>query len=259
MKISIITVVYNGAQTIEDCLKSVLSQDYPDLEYIVIDGASTDGTLQCIEQFDQSPYSHRINKLLSEPDEGLYFAMNKGIQMATGEVIGMLNADDLYATNDCLSAVAAMFSTQPIDATYADLVYVSQQNPDQVTRYWKSGTYRKGAFLWGWMPPHPTFFLKKTFYDQWGTFDTHLRIAADYELMLRFIHKYGIRLGYLPRVLVKMRVGGLSNTAVSNRLQAHSESRNAWKINNLRPYFFTLWLKPLRKFSQFFIKNVTVR
>jgi glycosyltransferase involved in cell wall biosynthesis len=163
VKISIITVVYNGAQTIEDCLKSVLSQDYPDLEYIVIDGASTDGTLQRIEQFDQSPYSHHINKLLSEPDEGLYFAMNKGIQMATGEVIGMLNADDLYATNDCLSAVAAMFSTQPIDATYADLVYVSQQNPDQVTRYWKSGTYRKGAFLWGWMPPHPTFFLKKTF------------------------------------------------------------------------------------------------
>lgn len=258
MKISIITVVYNGASTIQDCLGSVLSQDYPDLEYIVIDGASTDDTLAQINTFDQTPYSHRITKLVSEPDKGLYDAMNKGILMATGDIVGMLNADDLYANRHCLSQIARLFESKPVGAVYADLVYVSQENPSKVTRFWKSGRYRKGAFLWGWMPPHPTFFVKRNLYHQYGLFNTHFRIAADYELMLRFIHKHRIGLAYLPKVIVKMRVGGISNSDLSHRLLAQQESRNAWTINGLSPYFFTLFLKPFRKISQFFSRNVTV-
>lgn len=258
MKVSIITVVYNGTDTIEDCLCSVLSQDYPNVEYIIIDGASTDGTVEKIRQFDSSKFPHTMTKFISEPDSGIYNAMNKGIGLATGEVIGILNADDIYQDAKVVSKIVHQFEQTKADAIYADLVYVNKTNTDAITRYWKSGSYKNGAFLWGWMPPHPTFFVKYNLYQQFGVFNETLRIAADYELMLRFIHKHKASVAYLPEVVVRMRVGGVSNTDFSNRLKAHEESRKAWTINGLKPSFLTLWMKPLRKFSQFFLKNVTV-
>jgi glycosyltransferase involved in cell wall biosynthesis len=247
LKISIITVVYNGVRTLADCIESVLGQTYPDLEYLIIDGGSTDGTVELVQS-----YGGRISVFRSEPDQGIYDAMNKGVGLATGDVIGILNADDLYAHREVLSRVAARFGAGDApEAVYGDLVYVRAENPAQVLRYWQAGTYAPGAFRWGWMPPHPTFFVRRSCYDRWGTFDLRLRSAADYELMLRFVHRHGARLGYLPEVLVRMRAGGVSNASWKNRLRANQEDRLAWKLNQLRPYFFTLTLKPLRKLVQF--------
>ncbi len=247
MKVSIITVVFNGEATLRDCIGSVLTQSHRDLEYIIVDGASTDHTLDIVRSFGP-----KIATLISGPDRGIYDAMNKGIAAATGEVVGILNADDLYAHPDVIAHVVAAFKTQPIEAIYGDLVYVDPQNLRRVVRTWHAGPYRPGVFLYGWMPPHPTFFVRSTVYEQFGTFNLALRSAADYELMLRFVHKHGIRLGYLPEVLVQMRTGGMSNVSWRNRLRANREDRRAWRLNGLRPYFFTLWWKPLRKLAQYF-------
>ena len=246
MKISIITVVYNGVQTIRQCIESVLGQDYPSIEYIIIDGNSTDGTQEVIRS-----YGKAVSKFVSEPDSGIYDAMNKGIQIATGELIGILNADDFYAFPSVLKEVAAQLSSGNYEACYGDLQYVDASNEAIVKRQWNSGKYSSGAFLSGWMPPHPTFFVRKEVYDKFGKFRLDLGSAADYELMLRFIHKNGIRVTYVPKVLVKMRVGGVSNSTLKNRLAANRNDLKAWKINNLRPRFYTLWLKPLRKLIQF--------
>lgn len=246
MKISIITVVFNGIGTLKTCLESVLGQSYPDVEYLVIDGGSTDGTVELVRS-----YGSRIAVFRSEPDNGIYDAMNKGLALATGDVVGILNADDVYAHSDVLRRVAEALEDSSVDATYGDLLYVAAQDLNAVQRYWKSGAYRPGAFRWGWMPPHPTFFVRRVCYQRWGGFDTRLRSAADYELMLRLIHRHGIRLRYIPEVLVRMRAGGVSNASWKNRLRANREDRLAWQFNDLRPYFFTLVLKPVRKVVQF--------
>ncbi len=246
VKISIITVVYNGEKTIQECIASVLGQDYFNIEYIIVDGASTDDTLSVVQR-----YADRITRVVSEPDQGIYDAMNKGIGYATGEVVGVLNADDVYASPTVLSQVAAAFQTQQCEACYGDLWYVSNDSSGHVTRKWVSGKYREGAFLWGWMPPHPTFFVKRESYQRYGLFRLDMGSAADYELMLRLIHRYKIRLSYLPRVLVKMRVGGVSNTSWRNRWKANRKDREAWKVNGLEANFWTHWLKPLRKIGQF--------
>ncbi|MBO0933750.1 glycosyltransferase family 2 protein [Fibrella aquatilis] len=247
MTISIITVVYNGADTIADAIESVLGQSYAPIEYIIIDGASTDGTTSIVRS-----YGECISRFVSEPDQGLYDAMNKGIAAATGEVIGILNADDLYRHSDTISRVMALFQQPGVDAVYGDLVYAQREQPDQITRYWQAGSYRPGAFLKGWMPPHPTFFVRAALYRSLGLFTTSLHSAADYELMLRFIHKHQIRVAYLPEVVVVMRMGGVSNSSLSNRLRANREDRLAWQLNGLKPHWLTLWLKPLRKLAQFF-------
>ncbi len=245
-KISIITVTFSSAKTIEQTIQSVLLQDYEDVEYIIIDGQSTDETLSLIRK---NP--HKIAHFVSEKDEGLYFAINKGIALATGDIIGILHADDFYTSDTVLTSVAQTFKINNADAIYADLFYVDKNNTDKIVRKWKSGNYKEGKFLWGWMPPHPTFFAKKEIYEKYGEFNTKLNSAADYELMLRFIHKHKIKLAYLPKFIVKMRMGGTSNASVQNRVNANKEDRKAWEINNLKPYFFTLTLKPLRKISQF--------
>lgn len=250
MKVSIITVVFNGADTIRDCIESVLSQTYPQVEYIVVDGQSTDGTVELVRSFGD-----RITRFISEPDKGLYDAMNKGIGLATGDVIGILNADDLYKDDQVITDIVQTMQQTNSDAAYGDLVYVDQQNLDRVTRYWRAGKYREGAFLWGWMPPHPTFFVRRWVYEQYGLFTLRFRSAADYELMLRFVHKYKIKISYLARTLIMMRTGGVSNRTLDNRLNANQEDREAWKMNGLRPYFFSLWLKPLLKVKQFIIKQ----
>jgi glycosyltransferase involved in cell wall biosynthesis len=250
MKVSIITVVFNGADTIKQAIESVLSQKYTDIEYVIIDGASKDETIEIIRS-----YGNRIAKFISEPDKGLYDAMNKGLALASGDVIGILNADDFYADADVISDVVASFAAKPADSLYADLLYVDKDNPEKVIRYWKSGQLKtRSQFAYGWMPPHPTFFVKRDIYVKFGVFDTHFTSAADYELMLRLLYKHHISVNYLPRVTTMMRVGGKSNQNIHNRIHANNEDKQAWVKNGLPLRFYTMWLKPIRKVPQFFKK-----
>ncbi len=249
MKVSIITISYNSAETIEDTIKSVVSQDYSNIEYIIIDGASKDATLSIVDK-----YKDKIAKVISEKDKGIYDAMNKGVQNATGDIIGILNSDDYYYDTAVISEVVRLFELEKTDGLYADLVYVDRTDSDKIIRYWKSGNYKPGKFLQGWMPPHPTFFVKKEVYQNFGLYNTELRSAADYEYMLRVIHKHGISLTYMPRILTKMRVGGMSNVSLKNRWRANMEDRRAWKMNGVKPRWYTLTVKPLSKLLQFLNK-----
>ena len=251
MRISVVTVCYNAAPTLADAVESVLGQlpdrQAPfDLEYIVVDGGSTDGTLDLLE-----PYRDRIATLISEPDRGLYDAMNKGIKAATGDVVAILNADDVYASNEVLARVTALFRASDVEAVYGDLHYVAADDVSRVTRSWQAGTYRPDAFRRGWMPPHPTLFVRRACYDRWGLFTMALRSAADYELMLRFIHRHGMSLAYLPETLVLMRAGGVSNASLMHRIRAHREDWKAWRMNGFQPSLLTMLAKPLRKLPQF--------
>jgi glycosyltransferase involved in cell wall biosynthesis len=246
LKVTILTVVFNGEKTLRACIDSVLGQDFSNLEYIVIDGASTDNTLAIARS-----YGNKIYKIISEPDHGIYDAMNKGIAHATGDIIGILNADDIYADSSVISDVISKFEEENSEGVYGDLVYIDNQITQNPVRKWISGKYRKGIFLWGWMPPHPSFFLRKKCYDDFGNFRLDLGSAADYELMLRMIHINSIAVSYLPRTLVKMSMGGASNQSLANRIKANANDRKAWKVNNTSPFFFTLLLKPLRKIVQF--------
>lgn len=247
MKVSIITIAYNSAETIEDTIKSVVCQTYPDIEYIIIDGGSKDNTLSIIDK-----YKDGISILVSEPDKGIYDAMNKGVARATGDIVGILNSDDLYADNKVVEKVVETIGDK--DGLYADLVYVNRDNTDEVTRFWKSGCYKKGMFKKGWMPPHPTFFVRNECYKKLGTYSLELRSAADYELMLRFIHKNEISVAYLPEVIIKMRVGGQSNVTLKNRIAANKEDKKAWEMNGLKPGLATI-RKPLSKITQFIKKG----
>ena len=248
MRISLITVTYNSAATIRDTLDSVLSQDYPDVEHIIIDGGSTDDTLKIIREFPH------VARLISEKDDGLYDAMNKGIKIAGGDIIGILNSDDVYTQPDVLSKIASCFEDKDISASYGDLQVVQASDLGKIVRTWKSGKFKRSDFYFGWMPPHPTFFVRREVYNQVGLFNTSLHSASDYELMLRILFKNRIKAAYIPEILVKMRQGGLSNSSFRQRIHANKEDRIAWKLNELKPYFFTLYLKPLRKIFQFLIK-----
>jgi len=246
MKVSVLTVVYNNATTISSAIESVLQQSYVDIEFIIVDGGSTDGTLDKISQ-----YRNSIHTLISEPDKGIYDAMNKGLSKASGEIICILNSDDIYSDQFVIQKVVDKFQASNIDGVYGDLHYVDAKDTNVVLRRWISGEYKPDSFLFGWMPPHPSFFVRRDIYEKFGVFNTKLKSAADYELMLRFIHKHKIKIAYIQEVLVKMRSGGVSNSSLKNRLRANLEDRQAWKLNNLKPYFFTLFLKPLRKLAQF--------
>jgi glycosyltransferase involved in cell wall biosynthesis len=248
MKVSIITITYNSSATVEDTLRTVVSQDYPDLEYIIIDGKSKDKTLEIVEK-----YKHGIAKIVSEKDKGLYDALNKGIKHATGDIIGMLHSDDLYANDQVISKVVKKFEEDPTtEGVYADLVFVNRNDVNKVMRTWNSGEYEEDAFVRGWMPPHPTFFVKKECYEKFGGFNTELKLSADYELMLRLIHKNKIKLAYLNEVIVKMRMGGVSNVSFFVKLKANIEDKMAWKLNGMKPGVLTMLMKPLRKIGQYF-------
>jgi glycosyltransferase involved in cell wall biosynthesis len=248
MKISIITITYNSAATVEDTIKSVVMQDYPDIEYLIIDGRSKDSTLQIVDQ-----YRDKISKIVSEKDKGLYDALNKGIKHATGDIIGMLHSDDLYAHPQVISHIAETFKKNPeAEGVYADLVFVNRNDTNKIMRTWESGEYQPGDFLKGWMPPHPTFFVRKECYEKFGGFNTELKLSADYELMLRLIHKNNIRLAYLNETIVKMRMGGVSNVSFFVKLKANLEDKMAWKLNGIRPGMMTMLMKPLRKLGQYF-------
>lgn len=247
MKVSIITATYNSQAFLEQTIQSVLQQTYPNIEYIIVDGDSQDGTKEIINK-----YKNNINHFISEKDEGIYHALNKGIALATGDVIGFLHSDDFYMSDTVIEHIVNVFATQNTDAVYANLYFVDKNNTNKVTRKWHSGIYSPDSFMYGWMPPHPTLFLKKEVYSKFGTFNLDFKTSADYELMLRFIHKHQIKLVYLNEFIIKMRIGGQSTASVNNRVKANLEDRKAWEVNGLKPKFYTLWLKPLRKIKQFF-------
>ncbi len=249
MKISIVTVCYNSAETIEDTILSVINQSYSDIEYILIDGGSKDSTLEIIGR-----YKNKIAKVVSEPDQGIYDAINKGVQLATGEIVAVLNSDDFYVDNTVIATVISTFKTTQCDCVYGDLQYVSRENTEKVTRHWVAGNYKEGMFNSGWMPPHPTFFIKNECYKKYGVFNLKLKSAADYELMLRMIHVHKIKTAYIPQVLVRMRVGGKSNVTLMNRIKANREDKLAWELNSVTPKFYTLLMKPLSKLGQFLKK-----
>lgn len=252
MKVSIITVCYNSEKTIRDTIQSVVSQKYPNIEYIIVDGVSKDGTVSIVQSFKD-----RISHFISEPDNGIYDAMNKGIALATGDIVGFLNSDDMYVDSDVVDTVTKQFGNDRCDAVYGGLVYVHPKDLRKVFRVWKSGPFHRFSFLFGWMPPHPSFFVKREIFQKYGMFNTKLKLASDYEMMLRLLYKHQIAASYVPKVLVRMRLGGISNASIFNRIRAHREDREAWRLNGLRPYIFTIWLKPLRKIFQFFVYEST--
>lgn len=251
MKVSIITITYNSAETIEDTIKSVVNQDYNFIEHIIIDGNSKDNTLDIVNK-----YKDKISTIVSEQDDGLYYALNKGIKKATGDVVGILHSDDLFASNTIISEIVNLFKiSESTEAVYADLHFVERFDTNKIVRKWKSHTYHDGDFKKGWMPPHPTFYVKKSVYDEFGIFNTDFKFAADYELMLRFIHKQKINVVYLPKVSIKMRMGGVSNTNIRNKIKANLEDRKAWKVNKLRMPWYTTLIKPLSKAAQYIQKE----
>lgn len=245
MKISIITATYNSATTVADTIESVANQTYNNIEHLIIDGLSKDNTLEVVKN------SNHTGPVFSEKDKGIYDAMNKGIAKATGDIIGILNSDDFYASNDIIEQVAHLFATTNCDLLYGDLYFIDQDNIKKVKRKWISGNYKLKDFIYGWMPPHPTFFVRKEVYEKYGVFNMDLGSAADYELMLRFMYKHQLKTSYLNKVMVLFRIGGASTKNINNRVKANINDRKAWVVNNLKPKWFTLHLKPLRKVKQF--------
>jgi len=246
MKISIITATWNSAATIENAILSVASQGYPDLEHIIVDGNSSDATLPTIFR-----HADKVDKLISEPDHGIYDAMNKGISVATGDVIGILNSDDFYAHPHVLEKVADVFSDETIQTCYGDLIYVDPADVTRITRYWRSGSHRPRSFYQGWMPPHPTFFVRRSVYETYGNFNLSLGTAADYELTLRLLLKYGVSTTYIPEVLVHMRAGGASNASLKSRLATIRMANLSWQVNSLKPLPWTLTFRLLSKLIQY--------
>ncbi|MGK0366737.1 MAG: glycosyltransferase involved in cell wall biosynthesis [Saprospiraceae bacterium] len=248
MIITIITATYNSGKTIRDTIESVKSQNYSNIEHIIVDGASKDNTLAIVKEYDH------IQKIISEPDKGIYDAMNKGISMATGDIVGILNSDDYYTDNSIITKVVSAFKTNDTDSVYGDLQYVDKDNTDKIIRNWVSGEFKSSNLTKGWMPPHPTFFVKKGVYEKSGKFNLDFKIGADVEFILRTLGKDKISTNYIPEVLVKMRTGGESNRSLKNRMQLLKEYHKAYKLNKLEYKFYTIPYRLLSKIPQFFKK-----
>ncbi len=246
MKISVVTAVYNRAATIAQAIESVQAQSWAPIEHVIQDGQSTDGTLEIARRL-----ANETTRIISEPDDGLYDAINRGISHATGDVIGLMHSDDFFASPRVLEQVAAAFEEPGVDGVYGDLEYVSASDPARVIRHWKSGQYEPRLLRRGWMPPHPTLYLRRAVFEKWGLYDTRYAIAADYDAMLRYLVKGGIRLAYVPEVLVKMRVGGESNRSLGRILRKSREDYRAMKANGVGG-LATLAQKNLGKLRQFF-------
>lgn len=253
MKISIITVVRNGEQTIRDTIECVLAQSYADIEYIVVDGKSSDGTLDIVKS-----YGNQIDTVISEKDNGIYDAMNKGLRLATGDYIGFLNADDFYAHPHVVAELAKTAKATRADCLYGDLVFVDQEDTDKVVRYWQAGNFNRYKMLFGWSVPHPTFFVKRSIFEQYGLFRENFGLSGDYEMMVRFFFKERINAAYLPEILVRMRVGGAGNSGFKSKWKGNREDFQAWKQNGLKIPFITILLKPIRKIPQFFNRPNTL-
>lgn len=251
MKISIVTATYNSADTLEVCMDSVLNQTYKNIEYILIDGNSTDGTLELIKSKAQT--NPQIT-WISEPDKGIYDALNKGIAKATGDVIGFVHSDDYLAVEDILHKIAQIFISTQVDGVYGNLHYVQLQNPDVVVRNWKSQAFKKSLLHRGWMPAHPTLFLKRDVYRAFGIFNLDYRIAADYDFVLRIFNQAHLKFHYLPETITKMRVGGESNKSLANLILKTKEDYRAARANNLSFPILAIGLKNLSKIPQWFSK-----
>lgn len=230
LRVSVITVCFNSAATIGDTMSSIAAQEGVEVEHIVVDGKSTDGTMHVIRNHPWKP-----DRVISEPDRGIYDAMNKGIRVATGEIVGFLNADDVYDNPGVLKQIAAAFADPGVDATYADLLYVYPDDTTRVVRYWRSGEYMPGAFLRGWVPAHPTFYVRRALLERYGYFKCEHRLAADFELMLRLIVRHHIRLRYIPSIQVRMRTGGATNQNLRNVVRQNLEILRAFGENGVAP------------------------
>lgn len=249
MKISLITPSYNSAATINDTLESVKNQAYPDLEYIIIDGASTDKTLDVIKNYQENL---KI-KLISERDRGIYDAMNKGVNLATGEIVGIINADDFYKNKDVLRKINEAFEAHPeIEAIYGDLEFVNPTDLKKIVRFWPAGEYNEKKLANGWTIPHPTLFLRHEVYKKYGSFRTDLPIAGDYEFILRLLKKGGIKTFYLTETLVCMRTGGTSGRNLKQRFKGWRELSLAWRLNNLKKPYFFIFRRVIFKVMQYF-------
>ena len=246
LKVTIITPVFNGASTIENTIESIIQQDYENIEYIIVDGKSTDGTVSLIEK-----YADQIDKFVSEPDRGIYDAVNKGIKVASGDILCTLNCDDMYADSTIISQMVEFIQSNVLDAAYGDIVYVDRHDTNCVKRFWETGEYKKGSFRYGWVPPHPAFFCRKEIFDKYGDFNDQFEIAGDFELMLRFIEKHQIKIGYLPKIIVKMRIGGKANI-LRGIFHGNLEIINSFRLNNLRLSLWFFVYKPIAKISQLF-------
>lgn len=247
MRVTIITVVYNAEQFLRDCIESVLVQDYPDLEYILIDGSSTDDSLKIAKEYDSN-----ISILISEPDSGMYDALNKGITLATGEVIGILNADDMFVDSVVISSVVREFKAKEIEAVYGDLNYIDRSDVKKVRRKWRSSSAKPIDVALGWMPAHPALFIRKHLFKKFGGYELSYGSAADYELMVRYFYTYRINTVHLPMLMVNMRSGGMSNRSAKQRYNAFCWDYKALKHHKVPFPMFALLLKKLRKIKQFF-------
>lgn len=250
MKISVITACRNSEDTIGEALESVFAQTHRDVEYIVVDGGSKDGTVEILRR-----YAERIQHLTSEPDRGVYDAMNKGLALATGDVVGFLNSDDIYVHSGILARVAAVMADPAIDGCYADLFYVKHDDGTRAVRRWVSRPYAPGLFRRGWMPPHPTFFVRRACYEKFGGFDTQLSISADFELAMRFLHVHGVRTRYVPETWVRMRMGGLSNSDWRTVLRTNIQTYRACRKHGLSVTPWFVIAKIASRIPQFFVRD----
>lgn len=251
MRFSIITATYNSSKTIIDCIRSVHEQQHLGIEQIIIDGASRDNTLQTIQSIP-----NKVTQIISEPDNGIYDAMNKGIRMATGDIIGILNSDDFYADSDVITEIAnAFMADESLEAVHTNLYYVKNDQVDKVVRHWITGDFTQGSFFKGWHPAHPTLFLRKEVYEQYGLFNLDFKLAADFEFMLRIFEKQKIKSKYLPITTVRMRLGGATSKNLANIIKGNRECLKAFAVNGLKvPYLYPLY-RILPKLKQFINKR----
>ena len=256
MKVTIITVTLNSEKYLSDCIASVRQQSHRDIEHIIIDGKSTDGTLKIIR--DNSAY---ITNWISETDRGMYDAINKGMKMATGDIIGILNSDDMLASPDVIRNIAECFKNSKTDAVYGDLVFVDPADTKKITRFWKGISYKRYRFKYGWMPAHPTFYIRRGLIQQYGLYENHYFTSADYEFMARYLFRHKVSATYLEQMVVKMRTGGASNGNLMRRLRANRRDYLAMKKNHIPFSFFVSILKPLGKVHQYhkaFLKKAVI-
>jgi glycosyltransferase involved in cell wall biosynthesis len=245
MKVSVITVCYNSVTEIEETIRSVMVQDHADIEHIVIDGGSTDGMQDKIKR-----YSECISHFVSEKDAGVYDAMNKGLELATGDVVAFVNAGDMMATRNTVSYMVRAFEEGDCDVIYGDALMVDPDDITKVKRFWKGGEYKRENFRKGWMPPHLGTYIRKRAYDRFGLFNTELSVSADYELMFRFLYKHKLSARYVPKVLVRFRLGGVSNRSFAHVWRANVEVYKAWKLNGESVSPLIILRKPLAKVLQ---------
>ncbi|MBS1927003.1 MAG: glycosyltransferase [Chitinophagaceae bacterium] len=246
MKVSIITATYNSARFLEDCIQSVRKQTFLNIEHIVVDGKSTDATLSIIHK-----HRNHIAKWISETDRGIYDAINKGIEMATGDIIGVLNSDDMLDSSNVIEEIVKAFENKAVDAIYGDLDYVAAEDTSKIIRIWKGRPYKRNRFHYGWMPAHPTFYIRRSLTEKFGLYENHYFTAADYEFMARYLYKNKVNATYLPMLIVKMRMGGESNKSLRQRFRANRRDYLAMKVNQIPFAFLVSILKPLIKLHQF--------